>query len=235
MHDTSPIITKNQILNSLPAADLIRLGPLLKYVDLPRKKVLYHPDEEIDYVYFPDGAMVSVVAFTEEGDCTEVAVIGSEGAAGLPVVLGSESSPHEYVIQLPGSGLRISTKDMRDEFERGGEMQSLTLHFTSKLIVQISQTSLCNRLHTVDKRLSKWLLMCGDRSEKRVIPLTQELLAIMLGTTRTSVTLAALHLQKKGFIEYTRGKVKIRDREGLEAYTCECYSVIRAAYDETEI
>jgi len=230
MKDNTRLTPKNDILNALPADDLARLTPLLEHVDLPHGKVLYQPDVPIKHVYFPEHAMISVVAYTDDGQATEVAVIGGEGATGVSVVMGSNSTHYENIVQLPNGGWRIKTKDVREEFARNGALHDLLLRFTNKLLVQVSQTALCNRVHTVEKRLSKWLLMSSDRTESNEMHLTQELLAMMLGANRTTVTRTAIVLQDAGFISYKRGKIVILDRPGLEDYTCECYEVIKAAY-----
>lgn len=222
--------TKNRILGALPAEDLERLEPMLERVTLASGDILFRPDERIEYVYFPDRSMISVVAYTETGQAAEAAVIGSEGAAGLDVILGSDSTINENITQLADSALRIKTADIRAEFARGGVMHDLLLSFTRKLLVQMSQTVLCNRLHTTENRLSRWLLMCRDRSESDVLRLTQEFISIMLGASRTTVTLTAIELQNLGLISYSRGIITIVDRAGLEAYTCSCYGIIRRAY-----
>ena len=230
MNDNSPDLTTNHILLSLPADDRERLASRLERVSLTHGEVLFDPDQKITHVYFPDKAMISVVAYTEEGQGAEVAVIGFEGVTGIDVVLGSDRATNEFVTQLPNGAHRMTTADIREEFARGGAMQKLLLQFTRKLIVQISQTALCNRLHTTEKRLSRWLLMCHDRHDSNVLNITQEFLAVMLGTTRTSVSITANELQNSGFISYSRGVITILDRKGLEEYTCPCYNVIRQAY-----
>jgi len=217
-HDL-PAFTQNNLLNALPIGDLERIRPLLQKVDLPSGKVLYEPDEKISHVYFPDRAMISVVAYTESGQAAEVAVIGNEGATGLDVVMGSDTAPNQFITQLPNGALRMRTADIREEFHRCGAMHDLLLAFTRNLIVQLSQTAICNRLHSMEQRLSRWLLMCRDRTASEVLPLTQEFLAIMLGSTRTSVTLTAIEIQNHGFIAYKRGKITIVDREGLKSFS----------------
>ena len=232
MNDVSATFTENRILKSLPPEDLERLRPMLERVTLPRGEVLYRPEQAIPHVYFPDRSMISVVAYTENGQGAEVAVIGNEGATGLDVILGSDNAAHEHITQLPDGALRIKAADIRAEFARGGALNDELLSFTRKLIVQISQTALCNRLHTTEKRLSRWLLMCHDRCDSDVMHLTQEFISIMLGSNRTTVTMTAIELQNAGFISYSRGTLTIVDRKGLEAFTCSCYQTITAAYAE---
>jgi CRP-like cAMP-binding protein len=203
---------------------------MLEHVDLPRGKVLYGANEIISHVYFPDRAMISVVAYTEQGQGAEVSVIGNEGATGLDVILGSDRSSNENITQLADSAYRLRTADLRSEFARGGELHALLLRFVGKLIIQISQTALCNRLHNTEMRLSRWLLMCHDRSTSDAMQLTQEFLALMLGANRTTVTMTASALQNAGFISYKRGTITMIDRKGLEEFTCPCYSTVRSAY-----
>jgi len=230
MDANSLALTGNQILSALPDSDLKRITPLLERVELAHGTILYAPRETITHVYFPERSMISVVAYTDDGQSAEVAVIGSEGATGIAVVLGEESTPYENIVQLPNGSMRIKTADIREEFARGGALHDLILQFTNRLLVQVSQTALCNRLHSVEKRLSRWLLMSHDRSETDNLNLTQEFVALMLGSNRTTVTKTAIILQNAGLISYKRGKIVITNRPALEQYTCECYRVIRAAY-----
>ena len=230
MNDISQFSTQNDILTSLSDASLKRLIPILEHVELPRGQVLYRADEVISHVYFPDRAMISVVAYTEHGQGAEVSVIGCEGATGLDVILGADRSSNENITQMADGAYRIKTTDVRAEFAKGGELNLLLLKFVRKLIVQMSQTALCNRLHSTEMRLSRWLLMCHDRSNSDVMQLTQEFIALMLGANRTTVTMTAIALQNAGFISYKRGTITIIDRKGLEEFTCPCYSTIRAAY-----
>jgi CRP-like cAMP-binding protein len=222
--------TTNFILRSLPVAERERIIPQLERVDLPHGSVLAHPDDKISHVYFPEDAMISVVAYSEEGQGSEIAVIGFEGLTGIEIVLGAERTVHEFVTQLPRTALRMPAKALVDEFHRSKAMQELLLRFAHKMMVQIGQTALCNRLHTTEKRLSRWLLMAHDRHRSNVLNITQEFLAIMLGTSRTSVSLTATELQNQGLIAYSRGVVSILDRKALENYTCSCYRMIRKAY-----
>jgi CRP-like cAMP-binding protein len=231
MNDNSGFASENAILNALSAETIDRLTPKLERVDMPRSKILYHADEEISHVYFPENAMVSLVAYTEHGQGAEVSVIGREGATGLDTILGSERSSNENIVQLADGAYRIRAQDFRTEFDRGGDVHDETLKFIRKLIVQFSHTALCNRLHSTEMRLSRWLLMCHDRTTSDVLHLTQEFIALMLGANRTTVTMTAIALQNAGFISYTRGTITMLDREGLRAFTCPCYSSITAAYD----
>jgi len=230
VNDVSLIPSQNLILRALSDDARNRLNPLLEHVELPSGKILYRADEVINYVYFPENSMISVVAYTEQGQGAEVSVIGHEGATGLDVILGSVRSSNENITQLANDAYRIKTEDLRAEFVKGGELHDLLLLFVRKLIVQISQTALCNRLHNTEMRLSRWLLMCHDRSNSDVMRLTQEFIAVMLGANRTTVTMTAIELQNAGFISYKRGTITMLDRKGLEEFTCPCYATISAAY-----
>jgi CRP-like cAMP-binding protein len=223
---------KNQILSALPADAFERLRPHLEHVDLPLSKVLYGVEEKIKHIYFPEAAMVSVVAYTSDGQGSEVAVIGNEGVTGVSALFGDGVSQFENFTQLAGGAHRIELKLIKEEFSRGGALHDNLLRFTGKMLVQTSQIALCNRLHTTDKRLSRWLLMCHDRAGSDVLRLTQEFLSIMLGANRTTVTMTAIALQDSGFISYTRGKITILDRPGMEAFTCDCYHVVKTAYEK---
>lgn len=226
--------TRNYLLNALPPDSLKRLLPRIESVDLPLGATLYKPYDRIEYVYFPNNSMASIVANSASGQATEIGVVGCEGAVGVEVLLGSNSSPHESMIQIADGAHRIAAKALRAEFEENRATRRLLLAFVNKLMVQISQTTLCNRIHSVDERLSRWLLMCDDRIESSTLALTQEFLAIMLGVSRVSVTLSASDLQAAGVISYSRGHLTVLDREALEKTACECYKIVKAEYDRTE-
>jgi len=230
MHDNPNNYTDNEILLGLPSELMASLYPLLERVDLPLGKQIYRPDEVISHVYFPDRAMISVVAYTENGQGTEVAVIGYEGITGLDVVLGSDRASNEHITQIPHGALKMKTADVRRQFALGGPFQDALLTFVRKFIVQISQTALCNRLHNTEQRFSRWLLMCHDRAQSSELHITQEFLAIMLGSNRSTVTMTAIELQNNGLISYSRGKLTIINRPKLEEYSCACYQTIRQAY-----
>ncbi len=223
--------TRNSILNNLPEEDYQRLLPDLEVVDLPHGHFIYRPDEPIKQVYFPNNSMVSLIATTPEGQSAEVGVIGYEGIVGIDVMMGVNSTSNESIVQLADGALRIKTDVLKKEFDKGVAFHDLSLRFIHNLMMQISQTALCNRLHTVEERLSRWLLMCRDRSQGDMLHLTQEFLAIMLGTQRATVTVAAINLQSANLIKYSRGNIVITDREGLEEFTCECYQVVKKAYE----
>ncbi len=223
--------TKNYILNALPEEDFNRLLPDLKPVYLPHGQVLYSPDEPIEYVYFPNNSVLSVVAITADGQSVESGVIGREGMAGINVLMGVDSIPNQNIIALADSALQTSTAAVRREFKRGEALHDLLLRFMHALMMQIGQTSLCNRLHANEERLSRWLLMCHDRSETNELRLTQEFLSIMLGANRSSVTMSAIALQNAGYIKYSRGLITVINRQGLEDFTCDCYQANKQEYD----
>ncbi len=231
MLPTSHISTRNHILSSLSDETLDRSLPLIEKVEIPLGETLFRSYEPIPYIYFPDTAMSSIVAVAETGHATEIGIVGWEGAAGLDALLGADSSPHEVMCQMAGSAHRMPIVEARQEFGKAGDFQTLLLQFYRTLVVQISQTTLCNRIHSVDQRLCRWLLMCQDRSAADTLPLTQEFLAVMLGVTRVSVTHAASELQKDSYISYSRGKIDILDRSALESLSCECYQVVKDEYD----
>ncbi|MBA3631349.1 MAG: Crp/Fnr family transcriptional regulator [Acidobacteria bacterium] len=223
--------TRNSILNSLPKEDFERLLPDLEEVNLALGQVLYQAEDPITHVYFPNKAMISVIANTVGGQCAEVGVIGYEGLVGVDVLLGADSALNENLVQHANGALRINTAAIRGEFKRGGALHDSVLRFVRLMMIQVSQTALCNRLHTVEERLSRWLLLCRDRAGTNELQLTQEFLAIMLGTNRATVTMSAIALQSAGYIQYTRGHITVTDHEGLEDFTCECYQTVKTEYD----
>jgi CRP-like cAMP-binding protein len=223
--------TKNHILNALPKEEYERLLPDLEPVELFLGQFLYRAEDPIMHVYFLSHAMVSVVATTTAGQSAEIGVIGREGMIGMEVLMGSDSTLNDHLVQDTNNALRIRTDCIREEFKRGGVLHDSLLHFTRLMITQIGQTALCNRLHTVEERLSRWLLLCRDRAETNELQLTQEFLAIMLGTNRATVTMSAIALQSAGYIKYSRGRITIIDGKGLEDFTCECYKIVKTEYD----
>lgn len=228
------LATRNLILNALPKEDYERLLPDLEQVNLDLGQVVYRAEEPIMHLYFPNNAMISVIANTSNGQCAEVGVIGYEGIIGIDALMGSDSTMNENIIQLADGALQIKTAAIREEFKRAGALHDSILRFMRLLMVQISQTALCNRLHTVEERLARWLLMCHDRSATGKLQLTQEFLSIMLGANRATVTLAAITLQHIGYIKYSRGDIAITDREGLESFTCPCYQTVKQEYDRVQ-
>ena len=220
----------NFILSRLPQQQYTELSRHFVPVDLPQGMHMGEPNQANKFIYFPVSGLVSVDALTEAGESVEVGVIGREGFAGVAGLLGQPQMPHSVIIQGAGSGLRIRTSVLREEFLKGGVLAELVHQFIYLQIVQTSQSALCNRLHPVDARIARWLLTASDRMKSEKLGLTQEFLAQMLGSRRSTVTVAAGNLQRKGLIDYARGRVQILDRPGLEGVACECYGIVRSAY-----
>jgi len=223
--------TANRILKQLPPEEYERLSPHLEPVTLSHGDVLYYPQEPVSHVYFPNSGTVSVIATFADGGGIEVGVVGNEGVFGINVVLGSVTTPHEALVQQPGDCVRVSSEVLRREFKQGGQLQDLLLRYTQAFIVQIAQTAACNKVHPLDGRLARWLLMTCDRATGQELELTHEFMAVMLGTRRAGVTEAAGRLQDTGLISYRRGRVTILDHRGLEAVSCECYPVVKKEFE----
>jgi CRP-like cAMP-binding protein len=227
----SPDPLDNQLLAALPPAEFARLAPHLEAVDLPLGKVLYESGSSLSHAYFPTSAIVSLLYVMEDGASAEIAVAGHEGLVGISLFMGGGTTPSRAVVQSAGSGLRLSAQVMKEEFDRAGPTMHLLLRYTQALITQMSQTAVCNRHHSLDQQLCRWLLLSLDRLHGNELVMTQELIANMLGVRREGVTEAALSLQKAGLIRYARGHISVLDRPGLEARTCECYAVVKKEYD----
>jgi CRP-like cAMP-binding protein len=198
---------------------------------MPLGEVLYHCDEPITHVYFPDRGTVSIISVFEDGGSVEVGMVGNEGMFGVGVILGSVTAPLEALVQLPGGGLRMRADVLKKEFHKGGYLQDLLLRYTQAFIIQIAQTAACNRAHNIEGRLARWLLMCQDRAHSQDLELTQEFIAVMLGTRRAGVTAAAGQLQSAGTISYRRGHIRIVNREALETMSCECYPIVKKEFN----
>jgi CRP-like cAMP-binding protein len=222
---------RNIILNQLPEAEYEALAKFLVPVELPLGKRLSEPNQPIEYIYFLNTGLISTDAMTEKGETVEVGVIGREGFAGLPALLDQPQMLHMVVMQGSGDGLRVRSSIVRDLFLKGGEMQRLVHAFAYLQLVQVTQSVLCNRMHEVEGRLARWLLTSSDRMETESLHLTQEFLAQMLGVQRSTVTVAAGELQRRGLIAYSRGRLNILDRTVLSAVACECYGIVRASYE----
>lgn len=220
------LYTANRILAELRPEELARVKPHLEHVRLAPGATLYTAGDCVRRVYFINGGMVSLIAVTADGGATEVGMIGEEGMAGIAAVLRNNISPYDVVVQLAGSALRMRADLLQEEFERGGVLRDMLLRYMHMLLKQISQSAVCNRFHTVEERLCRWLLVSSDRSRLSTLYLTQEFLSQMIGAPRTSVTLTARVLQRQGLINYTRGKIQILDREAMRAASCECYEVV---------
>ena len=228
---TAPEPRKNQLLAALPAAEWDRWLPQLEWVELPLGQVLYESGTTLSHVYFPLTAIVSLLYVMENGASAEIAVVGNEGIVGISLFMGGESTPSRAVVQSAGHGYRLNAQTMKDEFNRAGPVLHLLLRYTQALITQMAQTAVCNRHHTLDQQLCRWLLLSLDRLRGNDLVMTQELIANMLGVRREGVTEAALKLQKVGLIRYARGHISVLDRAGLEQRTCECYAVVKNEYD----
>jgi CRP-like cAMP-binding protein len=222
----------NQILAALPPEEASRFfAQPLETVPLELGSTLFMPDEQLEYVYFPLEGVVSLLVTLADGETVESGVVGNEGVVGLSAVLGADVATNQALIQDSGSALRIKTTALRAFIRHGGALHDLLLRFTHTLLTQISQTAACNRIHTINERLARWLLLTHDRVNGDTCELTHDFLARMLGTRRSGVTVAASTLREAGLINYTRGYVSILDREELEAASCECYRNVKVEYD----
>ncbi len=221
---------KNQLLAALPPEEWLRWQPHLEAVDLPLGDVLYEPGVTLSHVYFPTTAIVSLLYVMENGASAEIAVVGQEGVVGISIFMGGGSTPSRAVVQSAGKGYCIASAFIKDEFTRAPVLH-LLLRYTQALITQMSQTAVCNRHHSLDQQLCRWLLLSLDRLQGKELVMTQELIANMLGVRREGVTEAALKLQAAGMIRYTRGRITVLDRPALEGRTCECYAVVKKEYD----
>ena len=222
---------QNQLLAALPAADYERLLPHLEFVTLPLGLVVFESGNKLRHLYFPASGIVSLLYAMENGASTEIAVIGNEGVVGIALFMGGESTPSRAVVQSAGHGYRMKAAVLKKEFELGGPLQHLLLRYTQALIAQMTQTAVCNRHHSVDQQLCRWLLLSLDRLPSNELKMTQELIANMLGVRREGVTEAAGKLQEAGLIRYSRGRITVLDRPALEQRTCECYVVVKMEYD----
>ena len=221
----------NQLLACLPDAEWQRWEPLLELVDLPLGKVLYESGAPLSHVYFPTNAIVSLLYVLENGASAEIAVVGHEGVVGIAIFMGGGSTPNRAVVQSAGMGYRLRADVIKSEFERSSPVMHLMLRYTQALITQMSQTAVCNRHHSLDQQLCRWLLLSLDRLPGNELVMTQELISNMLGVRREGVTEAALKLQGAGLIRYSRGRITVLDRPKLEERTCECYRVVKREYD----
>ena len=224
-------LRKNQLLAALPPQEWSQWAPWLERVDMPLGQVLYESGVTLNYVYFPLTAIVSLLYVMENGASAEIAVVGNEGIVGVSLFMGGESTPSRAVVQSGGLGCRLKAALMKAEFDKAGAALHLLLRYTQALITQMAQTAVCNRHHSLDQQLCRWLLLSLDRLEGRDLVMTQELIANMLGVRREGVTEGALKLQKAGLIRYARGPITVLNRKGLESRTCECYAVVKREYD----
>ena len=231
MTDSGPGPATNRLLAVLPAIERERVYPGLELVSMPLGKVLYESGSQLDHVYFPANSIVSLLYVMADGASAEIAVVGNDGMVGVALFMGGETTPSRAVVQSAGVAYRLSGSAVKDEFRRGGAMQHLLLRYTQALLTQMAQTAVCNRHHSVDQQLCRWLLLSLDRLSSNELKMTQELIANMLGVRREGVTEAAGKLQAAGVIRYSRGRITVLDRAALEAHACECYAVVKQESD----
>jgi CRP-like cAMP-binding protein len=222
---------QNHLLDALPANDYERIAANLELVPLKLGEVLYEPGIPLRYVYFPTTAIVSLLYVMEDGASAEIAIVGNEGILGIALFMGGETTPSRAVVQSAGCAYRLKAQLLKDEFGRFGPFLRLLLRYTQALITQMAQTAVCNRHHSVDQQLCRWLLLSLDRLSSSELSMTQELIANMLGVRREGVTEAAGKLQLAGLIQYRRGKITVLNRPRLEARSCECYQVVKTEFD----
>jgi CRP-like cAMP-binding protein len=222
---------QNHLLAALPAADYARLLPELELVPLSLGWAVYEAGSQLAYVYFPTTSIISLLYVMEDGSSAEIAVAGNDGLVGIALFMGGESTPSRAVVQSAGYGYRLKAAVLQREFKRGGELQHLALRYTQALITQMAQTAVCNRHHSVEQQLCRWLLLSLDRLPSNKLSMTQELIANMLGVRREGVTEAAGNLQAAGLIQYSRGHITVLDRPKLEKRVCECYAVVKRESD----
>ena len=219
--------SQNYLLAALPAAEFERLSPHLEPILLPLGEMLYEPGDQLQYAYFPTTAIVSLHYVMESGASAETAGVGNEGVVGIALFMGGDTTPSSAVVRTAGHGYRLAGNLLKQEFNRAGLMRRLLLRYTQALMTQMNQTAACNRHHTVEQQLCRWLLLTLDRVSSRELIMTQELVANMLGVRREGITEAAGKLQRAGFVRYRRGHIAVLDRSGLETRACECYAVVK--------
>lgn len=234
-HDSDNIhavnLSRSRLLRMLPQDDLHRCQPEMKLVNLARSQVLYESGEQIQHVFFPLDAIVSLLYVTRNGSCSETAVVGTEGVVGVAIFMGDKLSTNRAVVLCSGQAVRMRSAFVAEEFKRSAPVLRLMLRYVQALISQTSQTAVCNRFHSLDQQLCRWLLHSLDRLQTNVLQITQQLISEMLGVRREGVTESALKLQRDGLINYSRGRITVLDRKGIEQRACECYRVVKAEYD----
>ena len=227
---SASFMPRNRLLAALPAEDMARLRPRLQPVEFSLRQIIQVPNEPITSVYFPENGWVSMMALLVEGNSAEVGIVGFDGMVGLPVLLGSDRSPNEAMVQAPGTLLRLDADAFREELDRSSALRTLLLRYALAFQVQVTQTAACNGNHALEQRLARWLLTAHDRVHGDEFPMTQEFLAIMLCVHRPGVTVAARLFQQAGLIRYSNGQMTIMDRAGLEAAACECHGVVAGEF-----
>lgn len=227
-NDRNPV--GSRLLATLPRKEYERLIPHLETVHLAKGEVIYHPGDNVRHVYFPAGAVVSLISMTQDGNTIEVALVGDEGIVGVSAVLGARRTPYMAITQVGGEALRVKAETLREEVQQSQTLQDLLLCYVHLMLTQVIQSAVCNHFHSATERLCRWLLLTSDRAKTDNLPLTQEFISHMLGTPRTSVTAIAKELQDAGLISYSRGQITLLDRAGLESAACECYQVLNRAF-----
>lgn len=222
---------QNHLLDALLQTEYDRIASDLEYVEMPLGEVIYESGELLQHVYFPIDSIISMLYVMEDGASAEIAVVGNEGILGISIFMGGETTPSRAVVQSAGYGYKLKAQLLKNEFNRAGPVMRLLLRYTQALITQMSQTAVCNRHHTIEQQLCRWLLLSLDRLASDELSMTQELIANMLGVRREGVTEAAGKLQRAGLIDYRRGKIKVLNRPALEARVCECYQVVKTEFD----
>jgi CRP-like cAMP-binding protein len=218
---------RNQILLSIPDTEYRAIRPHLEFLGLPQHRILHEPHQKLEFVHFPNAGLISLVVSLKDGETVEAGLLGNEGVAGMPAVLGLTRSLLREVVQIEGNGFRMRVVMLREMLRSAPELQAVLSRYAAGLAMQVAQTAACNRLHRIEQRLARWLLIAQDRVDSGFLPITHDFLATMLGTDRPSVSLAAGVLQRTQIIEYTRGAVRILDRKKLEKFVCECYAVVK--------
>ena len=222
---------RNHLLSALPEEVFGRLVARLEPVSMPLGSSIYESGSQLKHLYFPTNSIVSLLYVLENGACAEIAVVGNEGVVGISLFMGGDTTPSRAVVQSAGDAYRVKAAILKDEFHRGGHLMQLLLRYTQALITQMCQTAVCNRHHSVEQQLCRWLLLSLDRLSSNELIMTQELIANMLGVRREGVTEAAGNLQRAGLIRYSRGRITVLDRPGVERSVCECYAVVKKEFD----
>jgi CRP-like cAMP-binding protein len=218
---------RNRLLLAIPDEEFRKVRARLQFIDLPHHFILHQPHQTVRFAHFPNEGLISLVVELKDGRTVEAGLLGNEGASGMPAVLGLSRSPLREIVQIAGDGFRVRVNALRELLPSTPVLQATLNRYAAGLAMQVAQTAACNRLHKIEERLSRWLLIAQDRIDSGIVPITHDFLATMLGTDRPSVTVAAGILQREGIIEYTRGSVRILNRKKLESFACECYALIK--------
>ena len=218
---------RNKLLLAIPDEEFRKIRSRLQFVDLPHHFILHQPHQTVRFAHFPNAGLISLVVELKDGRTVEAGLLGNEGASGMPAVLGLSRSPLREIVQIEGDAFRVRVNALRELLPSTPVLQATLNRYAAGLAMQVAQTAACNRLHKIEERLSRWLLIAQDRVDSGIVPITHDFLATMLGTDRPSVTVAAGVLQREGIVEYTRGSVRILNRKKLESFACECYALIK--------